>query len=460
MNNFIFLCNHIDLKINNTLSINMTDLERLSRQIQSMKLTTPIRVSSHCRLHNGDVIGGYEVSKVLGTGRFSTVWLAKKPTATVAIKVYRMGGTNAKYYANEVKILNRIFQHSMQYGTTPPNLIGYLGTFAHVDIGCDLAPIIHPCIIFNLAGESVSKLLRYSRQENKAGLPLQLVKKITKDILHALVYLHSCNIIHTDIKPSNLLMNMRVDDIHDGNIGSFEISVGDLGGSTFCDDLFSLHVGTAQYCAPELLLELNYGTSIDIWAVFTTVYELITTMLLFDIYNECAIDYGDDEIEQMDDEIEQIDDSEYMDVDIHNECKDIGKDKDKDKDKYIDRDIDIDIGNNNTYDDSVISSHSDSSDDDDDCQRVNYQHLLLMEKILGSPPKHFTRNGRVYYNARGKLKNNPNVTVVPIWKLLILNCHIDVDECKRIEEFLLGGLKYNSDERITAEQALKHPWLQ
>jgi len=412
----------------------MSDLDRLSRQIQSLKLTSPLRISSHCKLTSGDKIGGYEVEEPLGKGRFSTVWLAKKPVP-VAIKVYRMGSTNQRYYENEVKILNRIFEHSLDTHTSPPNLIGYLGTFAHVDIGCDLAPVIYPCIVFNLAGESVSKLLRYCKHEYERGLPLQLVKKITRDTLRALAYLHSCNIIHTDIKPSNLLMNKHIDEVDVNNLSEFEIAVGDLGGSTFTGDLFSMHVGTAQYCAPELLLEMRYGTSIDIWATFATCYELITSMLLFDVYDECAVNYGDDEIEQLETK------SDPMDV------VDSGLDESP---HSHDCSSDVDCA-------AEYSDYSDSSDSSEDEEAVNYQHLLLIEKIIGPPPKEFTKNGRIYYNARGKLKNNPNVTTVSIAQLIHINCEIDPAECQRVEDFLMTGLKYNPDERITAEQTLQHP---
>lgn len=41
-------------------------------------------------------------------------------------------------------------------------------------------------------------------------MPLWLVKKITIDVLMGLVYLHEhCNIIHTDLKPENIMIKME-----------------------------------------------------------------------------------------------------------------------------------------------------------------------------------------------------------------------------------------------------------
>ena len=266
----------------------MTELELLSRQLQ-----TSATKSSHCRFTRGDIIGNYEVGEYLGKGRFSTVWSAKNKLngSEVAIKVYRVGSDNESYYANEVRILNKIFEYSLLIQQNPTNLIGYMGTIAHVNIDIDRIPNIHPCVLFNLAGDTVSKLVKFCDRNYGKGLPIVAVKKIMRDVLKGLAYLHKCGIIHTDIKPSNLLLSGKVETL---DVNGLEVSIGDLGSSTFADDLFSEHVGTVQYIAPELIVEMPYTYAIDIWATFVTCFELITGDLLFDVYDECEITYGED----------------------------------------------------------------------------------------------------------------------------------------------------------------------
>ena len=69
----------------------------------------------------------------------------------------------------------------------------------------------HICMVLEVLGDN---LLRPIVQGNYSGMCLSLVKHIIRQILTGLSHLHSvCGIIHTDIKPENILMQMDADTI-------------------------------------------------------------------------------------------------------------------------------------------------------------------------------------------------------------------------------------------------------
>ena len=59
-----------------------------------------------------------------------------------------------------------------------------------------------------------------------------------------------------------------------------------MGGCSLPNKRKKKYVQTAYYKSPEYLLGIGFDTSVDIWAVGCTIYELLTSKILFD-----AVDY-------------------------------------------------------------------------------------------------------------------------------------------------------------------------
>lgn len=60
------------------------------------------------------------------------------------------------------------------------------------------------CMVFEVLGQN---LLRPIIKSNYRGVPIHAVKWIMKQVLLGVDYLHrQCGIIHTDIKPENILL--------------------------------------------------------------------------------------------------------------------------------------------------------------------------------------------------------------------------------------------------------------
>nr|ACO87660.1 protein kinase [Brachypodium sylvaticum] len=100
------------------------------------------------------------------------------------------------------------------------------------------------------------------------GLGEIVSRKYLRDIICGLMYLHSHNIIHGDIKPDNLLVTSNCN----VKIGDFSVS------QVFedDDDMLRRSPGTPVFTAPECCQGLTYhGRAADTWAVGVTLYCMI-----------------------------------------------------------------------------------------------------------------------------------------------------------------------------------------
>ncbi|GMS77986.1 hypothetical protein PENTCL1PPCAC_161, partial [Pristionchus entomophagus] len=172
----------------------------------------------------------YTVVRKLGFGQFSTVWLCEeKKNKQVALKIVQSNESFTQVANDEIKLL----KHIRDADKSDPHrnkIVSLLDTFHHVGENGR-----HVCMVF----EAIECDLHTFTIQNNI-IAIDKVKSIIGQVLEGLDYMHTkCQMIHTDIKPENILVSMA-----DGKI---KVKIADLGNACWTYKKFSEDIQTREY---------------------------------------------------------------------------------------------------------------------------------------------------------------------------------------------------------------------
>ena len=132
-------------------------------------------------------------------------------------------------------------------------------------------------MVFEYAEHDLLQIIHHHTQPNRHPIPASTIKSILFQLLNGLLYLHTNWVLHRDLKPANIMVTSKG-----------EVRIGDLGlARLFYKPLHALFNGdkvvvTIWYRAPELLLgSRHYTPAVDCWAVGCIFAELLSLRPIF-----------------------------------------------------------------------------------------------------------------------------------------------------------------------------------
>ena len=414
----------------------------------------------------GDVFNGsYRIISKLGWGHFSTVWLCED-TSNDPSKVYfaLKAQKSAKHYTeaalDEIEMLKKVIESrdtSPWLLRTPKLREGSVLPLSAPNSFCGVVTLldsfqfkgpngIHVAMIFEAMGPNILTLIK---KYDFRGVPMDIVKTISKHVLVGLDFLHRfCGIIHTDLKPENVLvscpfgipvdklgrpivpashaafsqggpdgtppvervlsksqkrklrrkrMKQAAPELHvqkdvESSVIALDIyshpdvlyKIVDLGNACWFDKHFSEDIQTRQYRSPEVLLGAGYDYSADLWSLACMIFELVTGDYLFDP---------------------------------------------KSTDEY-------------------------PRDED---------HVALIMELLGPIPKQLinrSKYSKSFFTKRGGLRHIKSLHYWGLADVLKQKYGVHSNQTPQLADFLGRMLQLDPSKRATAEEMLRHPWLQ
>ena len=159
------------------------------------------------------------------------------------------------------------------------NILKCFGCFKHE---------IYRVFTFELLGISLADLLKMNGDR---GMKMSDVKRVARELLQALDHCHRCGVIHTDLKPNNVLLSHR--QLVEEN-GLFMATPGneslvkliDFGSARVSEEGDEHPVTTAPYRSPEAILYIKWTSKTDIWSLGCLLVELFMGGRLFPICDE------------------------------------------------------------------------------------------------------------------------------------------------------------------------------
>ncbi|MEU5089766.1 serine/threonine-protein kinase [Streptomyces sp. NPDC021356] len=200
----------------------------------------------------------YTANQILGRGSAGTVWLGEGPDGPVAIKLLR------EDLASDQELVGRFVQErTALLGLEHPNVVSVRDLV--VD-GNDLA------LVMDLVRGTDLR----TRLERERRLSPEAAVAIVADVADGLAAAHAAGVVHRDVKPENVLLDMQGPL---GPGGSHPALLTDFGVAKLIDSPKRTRatkiIGTPDYLAPEIVEGLPPRAAVDIYALATVLYELL-----------------------------------------------------------------------------------------------------------------------------------------------------------------------------------------
>ncbi|KAG9272278.1 dual specificity protein kinase CLK4 isoform X2 [Astyanax mexicanus] len=236
----------------------------------------------HLIYHSGDILRArYEIVCTLGEGAFGKVVECidrSNRNARVALKIIKNIDRYREAAMSEVEVLEQMNSLDCDRRYSCVRMLDWFDHHGHV------------CIAFELLGLSTFDFLK---ENNFQPFPVDQIRHMAYQIIRAVKFLHKNKLTHTDLKPENILFIDSEYDLEynskmkrdERTVRNADVKVVDFGNATYEHEHHTTVVSTRHYRAPEVILELGWSHSCDVWSIGCILIEYYLGSTLFQTHD-------------------------------------------------------------------------------------------------------------------------------------------------------------------------------
>uniref|UniRef100_A0A671N9W7 dual-specificity kinase n=1 Tax=Sinocyclocheilus anshuiensis TaxID=1608454 RepID=A0A671N9W7_9TELE len=229
------------------------------------------------------------------------LWLIKCLiiSAGICVLMYVHDTTVCSYFRGGARIALKIIKNIERYRDAAVSEVEVLEQINSLDCDRRYACVRmydwfdhhgHICIAFELLGLSTYDFLKENIFQ---PFSMNHIRHMAYQIIRAVRFLHKNKLTHTDLKPENILfINSKFDIKYNPKMKRDErtlmnpdVKVVDFGNATYEHEHHTSVVSTRHYRAPEVILDLGWSHSCDVWSVGCILIEYYLGSTLFQTHD-------------------------------------------------------------------------------------------------------------------------------------------------------------------------------